>query len=60
MSNIIWELYQCLKYLYKRKGLTEMKGAAMTIVMIEVLPVMLVYVAWYIIYLSNLVVIIIH
>ena len=54
------EVCQCLKYLYKRKCPTAIKGAAMTNAMIAVLPVMMIYVSRHIVYLNNLVVIIIH
>ena len=39
VSNINREVYQCLKYLYKTKGLPEMKGAVLTMLMIVALPV---------------------
>ena len=49
-----------LKYLYKSKSLTEMKGASATIVMIVVLPTMVVYMSRHIVYLGNLLVILIY
>ena len=38
-------VYQCFKYLYIRNCLIEMKGAAVTVEMEEVLPVMVEYVS---------------
>ena len=51
------EVYQCLKYLYKRNCLPEMKGTVMTVVMRAVLLEIVVYVGRYNVYLSNIVVI---
>ena len=56
ISNIYKEVYQCFKYLYKRKYLTEIKGGGMTNVMIVVLPVVFNNNT---VYLNNLVVIVI-